>query len=355
MAGKAPIRAALALSTMVVARAAPALADGPPRTSALSWVRLPGAEACSDGRALAREVERRLGRAVFTSAAQASLGLEGRVEPARGGGFRAVLVVVDEQGVRLGSRELRSRDPRCQAFDDELVLVLAITIDPDAVLTPRDARGSPALLAALPPMPPPLALTLPPAEPAPPPLPAALSVAGAAPARWRAGLLVGAMFTFGLLPAPAAGVAGRAWMAPPGWPTIEVGGGAWLDQRLAPAAFGATFRLATGQLAVYPVTVARWGFELGPRVGVEVGSLRAAGFGFGVLRQQEQLVVNALAGAQLRRRLVGPALAALALDVAVPVERDRFYYTDAAAVPHEVFRMSPVALGLGLGLGAEIP
>jgi len=47
-----------------------------PPTYALSWVRAEGAEECPNGHALASEVERRLGRAVFDVAAERSLEVE---------------------------------------------------------------------------------------------------------------------------------------------------------------------------------------------------------------------------------------------------------------------------------------
>src|SRR5262249_39169402 len=50
-------------------------------TSSLNWVRLPGSEECITARALATAVEGRLGRAVFVSASQGDLSIEGRVEP----------------------------------------------------------------------------------------------------------------------------------------------------------------------------------------------------------------------------------------------------------------------------------
>src|SRR5690348_567896 len=66
-----------------------------PRTSSLSWVRLPGAEGCVATQTLARAAEDRLGRSVFVSAAQADVSVEGRIEPKRGGGFHAVLTLRD--------------------------------------------------------------------------------------------------------------------------------------------------------------------------------------------------------------------------------------------------------------------
>ena len=52
--------------TLLLFTALPALAGG----WTLSWTRAPGAESCADGPALERAVEDKLGRGVFTEAAQ---------------------------------------------------------------------------------------------------------------------------------------------------------------------------------------------------------------------------------------------------------------------------------------------
>jgi hypothetical protein len=64
------------------------------QTSSLSWVELPGAEACGGAAALAKPVEQRLGRAALVSPAQADLSIEGRAER-EGDHFRAVLVLAE--------------------------------------------------------------------------------------------------------------------------------------------------------------------------------------------------------------------------------------------------------------------
>ena len=123
-----------------------------------------------------------------------------------------------------------------------------------------------------------------------------------------------------------------------------------------PEARHAVFRRAAEAfLAACPLHVARWGFDLAPCAGVQIGALRAGGFGFDLSRQQEQLVLDATLGADLRRRLVGPLFAAAYVEMIVPLVRDRFFYLTAGGVKNEVFRMSPVAGSANLALGVELP
>ena len=123
----------------IVAAASAARADGEARgrTSSLSWVRLPGAEACVATQALARAVEERLGREVFVSAAQADVSVEGRIEPKRGG-WHAVLTLRDAKGALLGTREIDRPEPSCDAMTQPLALVIAVMIDPDAAMGKRE-------------------------------------------------------------------------------------------------------------------------------------------------------------------------------------------------------------------------
>jgi hypothetical protein len=105
------------------------------RTSSLSWVRLRGTEACISTQALAERVEERVGHAVFVSASQADLSLEGHVErSAKPSAFVATLVVSDRSGHVLGRRVLRAPGDDCDALTPSLVLVIAIAIDPRAAL-----------------------------------------------------------------------------------------------------------------------------------------------------------------------------------------------------------------------------
>src|SRR5262245_9058418 len=66
------------------------------RTSSLGWVRLAGAEQCIATQQLAQRVEQRVGRAVFVSASQADLAIEGRVERAPDADAFVVTLVVSD-------------------------------------------------------------------------------------------------------------------------------------------------------------------------------------------------------------------------------------------------------------------
>src|SRR5689334_13052526 len=84
-------RAAFGMSylavTFVVETSASANEAPAPRTSALSWVRGPGAESCLGVRTLAQAVERILSRPVFVPASRADLSVEARVDRRESGGF----------------------------------------------------------------------------------------------------------------------------------------------------------------------------------------------------------------------------------------------------------------------------
>jgi hypothetical protein len=114
------------------ARAQPGADPGRTRSSSLSWVRAPGAEACISTQALAREVERHIGP-VFVPPADAELSIEGLVarqlEPQ---GFIVRIAVSDERGLLLGSRELRAGGPDCRVLDAATALIIALAIDREA-------------------------------------------------------------------------------------------------------------------------------------------------------------------------------------------------------------------------------
>jgi hypothetical protein len=106
---------------------------------ALHWVRLPETEGCISGDALARVVEAKLRRNVFPAPRDASILIEGHVRKTPDG-FAAALIMRDQSGKQLGSRELSSSDGTCHELSETLGVVLAVMIDPDA------ARRSPSPL-----------------------------------------------------------------------------------------------------------------------------------------------------------------------------------------------------------------
>jgi hypothetical protein len=97
----------------------------------LHWVRLAGSESCIGGDALARDVERKLGRSVFPAARDAEVLIEGHVERVAGG-FRAQLRMSRGDGRIIGSRELSSQRDDCGELSETVAVVLAVMIDPDA-------------------------------------------------------------------------------------------------------------------------------------------------------------------------------------------------------------------------------
>ncbi|HSO37851.1 MAG TPA: hypothetical protein VLT33_35230, partial [Labilithrix sp.] len=105
-------------------------------TSALSWVRLPGSEACITAPELGARIEKHLGRSVLVSPSVADVSIEGRPEALGSGAARRYRVVVGgtrRDATLIGTREMISQGSDCRALDDGLVLVIALMIDPDAL------------------------------------------------------------------------------------------------------------------------------------------------------------------------------------------------------------------------------
>jgi hypothetical protein len=123
---------------------------GNSKTSSLSWLRMPGADACVATQPLARAVEERLGRSVFVSAAQADLSVEGRIEKKKAGGgtWHATIIVRDAKGATLGTRDVDRKDASCDSMTEPLALIIAVMIDPDAAMRPKDPSPPPATATA---------------------------------------------------------------------------------------------------------------------------------------------------------------------------------------------------------------
>jgi hypothetical protein len=104
------------------------------KSVSLDWVRLAGAESCASSAELVAAVEKRLGREVFTIATKSDLAIEGRVERTKST-WRAT-IVSRADGKTLGTRVVDSAESSCRALDEAIVLVLAVTIDPDGEAVP---------------------------------------------------------------------------------------------------------------------------------------------------------------------------------------------------------------------------
>jgi hypothetical protein len=336
-----------ASSLVAFALVSPTAAAAPERTSSLSWVRMRGAESCIGTRTLAQAVEARLHRAVFVSASQAEISIEGRVEKTQDPeGFRASITISNASGAILGARELTTTAPSCGAMDEELAIVIAVMIDPDAALS----ATAPSPVVAPPPAPP--VITIPISVPAQPPQP--LFVAPVSPP-WRVHAGAGPAFSLGLLPSVGAGLRLRAEIMPPGFRTVMVEGTYWATAHAQQGTSGATLSLATGALSLCPIRIVVPRSRLLACGGIEVGAMRSGGFGFDVAEEHERGVLNAVLTSRVERRLIGPIAVGIGLGLVIPTIRDQYFYGEANGTERDVFRMSPIAATLDVDLGVEFP
>lgn len=353
--------ALLAAASLVAARGARAQAPAPAevarkgRTSALSWVRLAGAERCIAAPALAAAVEARLGRRVFVPPSDAEISVEATVAyRADAKRFRATFKVTDREGAVLGTREVDEPVASCTDLDDRFAFVLSMLIDPEAALAPAAKPAEappPAPVPAPAPAPAPTPASAPPDAPPPTPAPPA---APAPPWRW----LVGAEFggAAGLVPDVGWVLGGSVLVTPPRWPGFRAKAASFLptSRRIEGVAL-AEIGLVTGELGICPLDARRAPFGVTLCLSGVIGQLSARGQGFPDSRGYSTTVgglaldaVGELAFTPWLALTVSPALL-------VPLSRARLAYDDAAGVRQTIFEVAPVggSVALGLGFGAR--
>lgn len=351
--GRAALKRALPVVICAVALAATngrARAE-PPRPAALGWLRAPGAESCIGARALAEAVEARLGRAVLVPPSRAEVSIEGAVAPADGEpGWRVSITVADGAGKVLGTRQLPYAGADCRAIDEEVALTIALLIDPDAALSPAPASSS---SWAKMPRPPAAAA---PAVPAPrePASARVEHVSARVPAPWDVAFLAGPVVSFGALPTVGVGARIRGLFTPPRFGSFQIGGSVWAPSTASFGAEGASFFMAVGTLSACPLAGLALGFRYAACAGVEVGALRAGGFGFPLAAVRHQPLVGGVLEGRVVRRLKGPLSLSVGFGLSVPFVRNRFYYLDPAGAEREVFVSSPVAGHLDVLGGFEL-
>lgn len=348
------------------------------RPASLSWVRLPGAEACISGPRLAALVEGRLGKGSIVPMAGAELSIEGRMARTPDGRWKATLVLARSDGGVLGARELVSSAGSCEAVEPELALILAVMIDPDAA--PSAGRSAPPAqvnrapvpvndthpaTTALPVFQPGFAAPSPsiqgpspvvfPARPGPAPPPSPGGVGPPAPP-WRVRLSVGPALSLGLVPSVGAGATLHVGVTPPRFWPFEAAALFTAPARTTSSdGVGGEFTLVTGRLSACPLSgvSGEWGYAA--CAGVELGSIRGRGTGLQVALEQEQWVANAALQGRAERRLFGPFFAGLHVGIAVPLLRARFFYVAGDGAEREVLVTAPVAGSADLSLGFELP
>jgi hypothetical protein len=340
-----------ALASSVSGRAS----AGEARTSSLSWLRMPGTEACIATQALARSVEERLGRRVFVSAAEADVSVEGRIERRAGaaGGWHAVITVRDAKGALLGTRELdRAGTDACDAMNEPLALVIAVMIDPDAKLGARPAPPAP-LPAAAPAPPAPLPPT-PPPEAAPPPAPP--------PARrddpWRFEGDAYASLLTGVAPKldPGAGVAGILFV--PGVPLgLRGSANLYLPTTAEKDGARASFDLFHLGSALCP-TLRRPAVTLMLCLGGHLGVLRShPETASRVIDEKTAIVWNAVTEGRVSLPVIAPLALTAGVSAVLPIVRPTFEYTssDPAVGRDNLHKVSAFALAADAGIGFFFP
>jgi hypothetical protein len=321
--------------------------------SRLEYVREPGAEGCIEPEALARAVDVRLSRAVFTSEPRAALTTRVRARR-QAGRFVIDTALHDAGGALLGTRRLETSARHCSALDDSLALVLSLALD---VRTRMPAEPAPPAVATAPPgapeAAPPAAPSLPPSvstpeiEPTPLVIPATTH---AAREPWRFAGSLGAVLGVGLMPSLAAGVRGRLELfAPSFWP-LGLAFAAYGEQRVG-SVRGAEFGAYSVELTLCPLSGALAGWQLSACAEQLVGRIDAAGFGLDEQTPEDRWLW-ALGAAGGARHELGPLFVAVDGSLLVPLVQRRYFYAAGAEV---VLYDSPLVIGLlGVSIGVSL-
>ncbi len=340
----ARVKGLLAVAFAACALLAPRSAAADGVTSSLSWVRLPGAEACATTPELGARVEKHLGRSVLVSPSVADVSIEGRIEPVGAGAakrYRAVVGGTRKTGQPIGSREIVSETADCRSIDDGLVLVIALMIDPDA---------------------------MDPARPAPPSPPVASPVtreivtervvvreverpAAPSPA-WLVDASAAGLASIARVPGISPGAAVALRTGPTRLVAFEVSFGAVPSAELGVTGGRAVeYTLLEGGLAYCPGIAFARRLEAIGCAGARLGAVRASGRGFDRNSDVDRGLFDVAVGARFAVDVVGPLFVVATGSLVVPVVRERTVATSANDSTITLHDRSAVGGELGAGLG----
>lgn len=314
----------------------PRVALGEEATSALSWVRLPGAESCIATPELGARVEQRLGRPALVAPSVATISIEGHVERTADKKFRATVGGTRRDGTTIGSREIVSQDTDCRSLDEGLVLVIALMIDPDALAPARPKEE---------------------VAPAPPP-PVTREVVHervvvheidhlpATSTPWVVQGSVEALVAVARLPAtsPGAMLAFRAGPTP--LVAFEASVGALPSATLEVAPRSIDYVLVEGGLAYCPAVRATTRIEVGACAGLRAGSVHSQGRGFTSDRATDRGFADVALGGRFTALLAGPVFVLARATALVPLVR-----RETTAGGTTLDRQSALGGEFGLGIG----
>jgi hypothetical protein len=309
-------------------------------TSALSWVRLPGAESCIPTPELGARVEAHLGRSVLVSPSTADISIEGRVAKTEGGRYKAIVGGTRRDGTPIGTREIVSETPNCRSLDDALVLVVALMIDPDAIGA-KPAPGPP---------------------PAPPPPQVTREIVHErvvvheverVPERrdpWLVEAALTGAASIARLPgiAPAAGLSLRA--GPNRLVAFEASVGIVPSKTLDVGARSVEYGLLEGGLAYCPTVALGERAEVGGCAGLRLGAIRSRGRNFGTDEEIDRGLVDVAVGPRAILRIAGPFFLVATATGLVPLVRQETTVEDRG-VTVVVDRRAAFGGELGIGAG----
>lgn len=326
--------------------ACPAHAAETAHRFALDWARVPNAQSCISGPELAVRVEERLGRAVFEDPAHADVAIEGNVEPTENG-WHAVISIADVKGVVVGTRELSSVAASCRDLDAPLVLTIALFVDPNAALAPpRTSSAEP--VSATPPVAPPVT----PSEPRQ--IGPVVRSPEAIP--WRGFMILGGGVGVGLLPEVAPTLAIRLGVvAPHVWP-IVVDGALFGEEHATARQNGdrVAFSLAWGGVSTCPISLDFGPGGLWACAGVDAGALSTRGLSDSTLLSHQRFTSSAVVRVATTLNIGHHFFLVAVPTLVLPFVRDTFDYVENRDT-ERVFRMSPVAATVDVGLGFRTP
>ena len=315
-----------------------------PVQAALEWQSPPEPHDCLDRGALEAAVEARLGRRVFSGAADASVRVHGRVDAlAAGRGFRAELELNDAEGQRLGTRSLSSRAANCSALNESLVLVVALMVDinEEQIEVLRQQQAPPPKDGA-----------------AAGPSEDGASRGGRAPLErnpWRFLAGVDLVIVGRLLPDVVPGVALSGAVAPPSIGWLELSLSQLLSSDAARGDRGSRFSLRSAELYWCPFETQRFNTHVGACLGQRFGLLAVEGFGFQQNQETSRFIYGLGAKVRASLRLLGPLTLRASAGVELPLTRDRFYFTDAAGETTLLFRPKAAVLSASAGVALQFP
>ena len=314
----------------------------------LEWIRAQGSASCPDTTAFVAKIETHLGHSPAQAAGESKRRLVARIQREASAPWRwlAAVEVFDFAGKIVGRRTIAKTSDACEPAADALALVAALILSDPSLAESEAPPANPTPLLAEHPS---EATTT---SSAPVPVLALSSDPPAKPRRWAVAIDGGIAAAIGILPGLNLGGEIRLAFAPPAWPVLYTTFALWRENtKTIATGRGANLDLWTAGLGACPVYARSVAWALGLCAGVDLGRLRAAGFGFSTPASDTQWTFDLSAGTQLQRRLAAGFSAALGLEIVLPVTKGRVAYAGAAGETVEVWRASPVAGAGSLRLG----